>query len=286
MRLLKAVLVLYILVASTDGVAASISFVRATSQYQATEDKGLYHPLNLLDDDPSTIWCSDPEDTSSRIGIEIVFKHKQKLDRVAINPSNKSGSVINSVRISDGNKEVIVDVGTTSAVEVFNQALEGKKYTITIQKVGEQTPESGMPPDVLCLADTLLYLRGSLFGGGASKLQYENLNNQLLGTWNGEPLGAPEKVLTFSADSSWEWVFTPLLGGKSKRLTGEYRFRGKKLFMRKGSVGRWQAIGYKRRRVKIDPEEMGAPKDDYDIISLGKGLGKEIAGEYNNARFQ
>jgi len=77
-----------------------------------------------------------------------------------------------------------------------------------------------------------------------------------------------------------------LLGGKAKRLAGEYRFRGDRLLMRAGEVGRWVDMQYRYRRVKVDPGEMGAASGDYDTISLGKGLGPDLAGDYNNARFE
>jgi hypothetical protein len=37
--------------------------------------------------------------------------------------------------------------------------------------------------------------------------------------------------------------------------------------------------------VPVDPNDLGAPKGDYDVLTLGEGLGKELAGRYNNALF-
>ncbi len=271
---------------ASTAAGAGVSFVRATSQYQRDEDRGRYHPLNLLDDDPDTIWCDAPGDAVDQ-GVDIVFKKKQRIDRVVINPTPKSGRIVSAVRITDGTRIVTVNVGTAPAAEVFSRPLEGTTFTVSIAKVGAPSPQTAVAKDVVCLADTLLYLHSSLFGGGgASKLRYDANLDRLVGEWNGGPLGAPEKTLVFSLDGTWEWTYTPLLGGKERRMVGEYRFRGDRLLMRTGEVGRWTDMQYKFRRVAVDQTEPGAPSGDYDAITLNEGLGKDVAGEYTNARFQ
>ncbi len=269
----------------STAAAAGVSYVRATSQLQRAEDRGRYHPLNLLDDDPETIWCAAPGDAAEQ-GVDVVFKRTQRIDRVVINPTPKSGRVVAAVRISDGTRIVTVNVGTAPAAEVFSRPLEGTTFTISIAKLGAPSPSAEMPNDVVCLADTLLYLRASLFGGGGAKLRYDPKLDQLVGEWNGGALGAPEKTLNFSLDGTWDWTYTPLLGGKAKRSIGEYRFRGDRLLMRAGEVGRWTDMQYRYRRVSVDPSEPGSPAGDYDAIVLDSGLGKDLEGEYTNARFQ
>jgi hypothetical protein len=270
-----------------EALAAGLSHVRATSQYKVKEDRGRYHPLNLLDDDPETVWCTSGETDPESEGIDIAFKRKQRIDRVAINPSTKSGRIVQSVRISDGERSVTVNVGTAPVAEVLKRALEGTTYTIRIASTARAEGNPEAPNNVACLADVLLYARDSLFGGGGGgKLRYDPKMDQLLGAWNGGEIGAPDRKLVLSLDGSWEWTYTPLLGGKPKHLAGEFRLRGDRLLMRTGEVGRWADMQFKYRRVKVDVDEMGAPAADYDLITLNKALGTDLAGDYNNARFQ
>lgn len=273
------------LLVSTPALAAGVSFVRATSQYRA-EDRGRFHPLNLLDDDPSTLWCEGARTDGENEGVEIVFKKKQRIDRVVINPTLRTGRVVSAVRITDGTRIVTVNVGTSPAAEVFSRALEGTTFTISIAVVGPPSREAAVPSDTVCLADTLLYQGKALFGGGAHKLRYDPKVDQLVGGWNGGALGAPEQGLVFSLDGTWEWRYTPLIGGKNKRLGGEYRFRGERLLMRAGEVGRWADVQFRYKRVKVDPGAMGTPLADYELITINGALGKDLAGDYNNARFE
>jgi hypothetical protein len=274
------------LLVSSPALAAGVSFVRATSQYRVADDRGRFHPLNLLDDDPATIWCEGARGDGENEGVEIVFKKKQRIDRVVINPTPMTGRVVSAVRISDGTRIVTVNVGTSPAAEVFNRPLEGTTFTISIAVVGPPSREAAVPSDTVCLADALLYQQKALFGGGAHKLRYEAKVDQLVGGWNGGALGAPEQRLVFSLDGTWEWKYTPLIGGKGKRLGGEYRFRGERLLMRAGEVGRWADVQYRFKRVKVDAGAMGSPLADYDLITVNAALGKDLAGDYNNARFE
>ncbi len=282
--ILRAFSTMAVLLCSGNAVAASVSYVRASSQYMAKEDQGRYHPLNLFDDDASTVWCAS-KDLGQGESIEIVFSRRQKIDRVAINPTAKSGRVVEAVRISDGTSRVTVKVGTAPVAEIFNKPLEGTRYTIEIETLGEATSGEGTIVGTACLADAVLYLRNAYLGGGATKLRYDPNIDRLVGAWQGGALGAPEQSLVFSLDGSWQWTYTPLLNGKPKRLAGEYRFRGERLFMRVGAVGRWVDMQYQRRRVRVDREEMGAPSGDYDLITLGGKLNPALGGDYNNARF-
>jgi hypothetical protein len=282
----KPALVAGLVVVAWAGAArgAPVSFVRATSQLEP-EARGRYHPLNLLDGDPATVWCSAGEEPVNQ-GVDIVFKRKQRIDRVVVTPSTRSGRIVTSVHITDGTRVVTVAVGTTEAAEVFNRPLEGTTYTVSIATVGDYTHAPGVPRESGCLADVQLFLKTSPFGGGAQRLGYDPQVDQLVGAWSGGALGAPEKTLTFSLDGTWDWKFKPLLGGKTKRAAGEYRFRGERLLMRLGEAGRWADVQYRWRRVKTDATEMGAPAADYDEIELNDAVSADLAGLYNNARFE
>lgn len=267
--------------------AAGLAYVRASSQLEASTNRGRYHPLNLLDDDPSTLWCEAAGGGSAGESVEIVFKRKQRIDRIAVNPAFRTGRLVEAVRVSDGLRSITLTIAAGPAVEVLSPPLEGTTYMVSIEKVGAPaaTAEAGGPAGAACVADVLLYWRNHPFGGNAGRLRFDARLDKVAGTWQGGPFGAPEQLLVLALDGTWEWTYTPLLGGKPKRLAGEYRFQEDRLLMRQGEVGRWSDMRIEMRRVRIDPAEPGAPKGDYDVLTLGRALGQALAGEYNNARF-
>jgi hypothetical protein len=270
--------------AAAPASAAGLAYVRASSQLDP-KDHGHYHPINLLDEDPSTTWCEGAEGLGEDENVVIYFKKRQRINRIVVNPATSSGRKIQRLRISDGSNKINIDVGDEGIDQNLSHPLEGQTFEITIAKVAG--PNSGaLPPDVACIADVVLYQGNQPFGGKPNeKIRYDERLDKLLGRWQGGPLGAPEKFIVFSLDGTWEWNFSPLIGGRGRRLSGEYRFRGKRLLMREGEVGRWSDIQLKVERIKVDPDEVGAPSEDYDRMTLQGPLTEAVVGEYNNAKF-
>jgi hypothetical protein len=267
--------------------ADTLAYVRASSQYQ--RDKALegFHPINLLDDDPETIWCEGGEGTGEGEEIRFYFKAPQKIDRIVITPTPKSGRRVSMVRVSDGTNSAAIELADTVAVQPLKKPMEGTTYVLTITQMAEPVVSSKLPNNVACLADVLFYYKNKLFGGKLTpdKFKFDARRDKILGRWQGEPLGAPERFFTFAIDGTWEWSFVPMLGGKSEKISGEYRFRGDRLLMRRGETGRWADVNYKYKRVVADPNDIGAPLGDYDVISINQALGEKFAAEYNNAEF-
>ena len=267
--------------------ADTLAYVRASSQYQ--RDKALegFHPLNLLDDDPDTIWCEGAEGTGEGEEIRFYFKSPQKIDRIVITPTPLSGRRVSMVRVSDGTNNATVELGDSVAEQPLKKPMEGTTYVVTITQMAEPLTTSKLPNNVACLADVLFYYKNKLFGGKltADKFKFDAQRDKILGRWQGEPLGAPERFITFALDGTWEWSFVPMLGGKSEKVTGEYRFRGDRLLMRRGETGRWADVNYKYKRVTADLNDIGAPLGDYDTIRINEVLGEKFAAEYNNAEF-
>ncbi len=266
--------------------AGGLAYLRASSQLDAAADRGRYHPLNLLDEDAATIWCEGDAGLGEGQGITIYFKKKQRIDRMLLVPAESSGRLVTRVKVNDGQNTINVELEGAPVEQVLRRPLEGTTFEITIERVGGPNKGAAHPEDVACLADAVLYM-GKLPWGKApeDKPRYDDKLDKLLGRWNGGPLGAPDKELVFALDGTWEWSFKPLLGGRPKKSTGEYRFRGNRLLMREGEAGRWSDMQWKVERVRIDPDEIGAPLGDYDRIKLGTALGDEMAGDYTNAAF-
>ena len=266
---------------------AGLAYVSASGQ-SAGANAGNFHPLNLLDDDANTVWCAPSPEFGKGQEVTFVFKRNQRIDRIVINPSSRGARMIDTVRFFDGARVVSVAVGAESATNRLDTPLFGDQITMSVERLGEVNNDSPFRgTETVCLADILLYNRDQLFGGKqpAKNMRYDERLDQVLGRWNGGELGAPEKQMTFALDGTWEWSFQPMLGGTKQRASGEYRFRGSRLFMRKGEMGRWSDMGFRFERVSVDPMELGSPRGNYSRFELNSALGDLLGDSYNNAEF-
>lgn len=264
----------------------TLAYVRATSQLQPGEST--YHPVNVLDNDPATIWCEGAESVGDGEELRISFKRPQRIDRLLVGPTPKSGQRVVEVEISDGYSRARVHLEDAYVEQRVSPPMQSPTYTITITKVAGPNPSSdALGKGVACLADVILYWKNRPFGGRAdpATFRYNKYQDRVLGVWNGGPLGAPEKKLAFALDGTWTWSYDPLMGGKSRRMNGEYRFRGDRLLMRRGETGRWSDMQFKIRDVEVNPDDAGAPNGNYTVLDFNDALGPIFAGEYNNAEF-
>ena len=268
--------------------ADTLAYVRASSQHLRSEDGSRYHPLNLLDDDPATIWCEGAPNLGEDQEIEIYFKKPTRIDRLVVGPTPRTGRLIQRVELSDGYNTVGVRLGDAYVEQAFSPPMRGEKYVLRIVRVGGPNKTGAeVSDDVACLGDVLMYFKKRPFGGRLppSTYRHNKYRDRILGNWNGGPLGAPEKFMTFALDGSWTWKYKPLMGGKPKQMSGEYRFRGNRLLMRQGETGRWSDVRFGYNQVTIDKTDPGAPESDYAVISFNDALGKLLEGDYNNAQF-
>jgi hypothetical protein len=274
-------------VATTPALADPLAYVRATSQKDPDAERSVYHPLNLLDDDPKTIWCEGKDGLGEGEEIRFYFKTNQKIDRIVVGPTPSTGRLVRRVKVSDGVNNVTLELAEVYVERTLKAPLSGSYYTVSIEQVGGPNEGAKLGDDVACLADIMFYYKQLPFGGrlAPEKLRYDRMKDHILGRWGGAPLGASESFIIFSLDGTWEWSFEPLLGGKSERMAGEYRFRGNRLLMRRGETGRWADVAFAYERVKVDPNDIGAPLGDYDLIKINTALGDKIANDYNNAEF-
>jgi hypothetical protein len=268
--------------------ADPLAYVRSSSHHERDAKGAPYHPIHLLDDKPDTIWCEGAEGLGEGEEVWMFFKRAQKVDRVVVQPTPKTGRLIERITISDGRNTVPIDLTGGPVEQTFATPMRGEKYTIAIDRVGgPNSSGAAVGPSVACIGDVMLYFRKSAFGGKAkpASFTYDAAKDRILGAWNGEPLGAPEKSLTFTIDGTWTWRYDPLMGRGNKKVSGQYRFRTGRLLMRKGESGRWSDMRFEYRRVNVNPNDPGAPLGDYSVLSFNEALGKELAGEYNDAVF-
>ena len=58
--------------------------MRTSSQLNRAESPAVYHPINMLDDDPATMWCEGAEGYGEGEEIRIFFKRPQKIDKLPV----------------------------------------------------------------------------------------------------------------------------------------------------------------------------------------------------------
>jgi hypothetical protein len=266
--------------------AGSFAYVQASSQLDLDVNPVRYSPYNLLDRDPNSIWCEASPSLGDGQEVRFFFKGSQTVDRIAVTPAAASGRRLEVLRLSDGTSSIKLKVDEGPTETTLTTPLHGTVYVLSIEQVGAPATSSVFGDDVSCLAGFEMYHGDQLVTPGKPRPASDGVALRIVGSWASEPLGAPDSTLTFAIDGTWTWVHKPLMGnGKRKTLEGTYRIKGGHLQMRLGADGRFVDMGLKIRRTPVDPGDMGAPKGDYDVLTLGEGLGKELAGQYNNALF-
>lgn len=286
-RLTGMLTVALVVLAARTAAADPLAYVRTSSQKDRAQAPAQFHPLNLLDEDPATVWCEDAPGMGEKEEVRFYFKGRTRIDRIVITPAVTTGRLVQEIRLSDETNNVKVVLGDATTDQMLSKPLVGSTIVLTIQRVGGPNKSASLDADTACLADVLLYERGNLFGGKIepAKLKFDPMREKVLGRWAGEPFGAPEKYILFALDGTWEWNYEGIIDNKKERLFGEYRFRGDRLLMRRGETGRWADMRFAYKRVAVDPSEPGAPKHDYDSISLNEAVDDKVKGEYNNADF-
>lgn len=269
---------------STALASDNLAYLQASSYLESAPG----HPaLNLLDNDPMSLWCEGDEGSGEGEKVRFFFKRPQSIDRIVIAPAMGGGRKVTSIQVNDGSSSVSLSLKDATVEQRLLQPMSGTEYAVVITRVGQPNKASSLGEDTACLGDVSLYLGNSLFGSNLllTKRRDSAMLNRVLGRWNSAPLGASEKFLTFALDGSWWWTFEPLLGGTTREISGEYRFRGNRLLMRLKPNGRWTDMRFKHVRKKIDPDAIGAPLRDYHLLTLNDALGSELGGQYNNAEF-
>ncbi len=253
--------------------AQSLAFIHAPGD----STHGRHRAAHLLDHKPTTSWC---QPSGQRLGARLEFKGPQKVDRIILVAADDIGRRAVSVRLSDGQHSVVVDVPEhSSSIDLhLSKALLGTTYTLTVERTG--AAQGPLPQlDAACLAELTLYEK-------EHEVTVLAAENGLVGGWNAGPIGGSEGQLTFASDGTWKFLRQPLAGGPNVTLSGTYGIKNRKLWMRKGLRGGVMYVTCKRKRITIDPSEMGAPAADYDQLTLGGELLPELQGSYDNAYFR
>ncbi|MEE8410612.1 MAG: hypothetical protein V3T05_13500, partial [Myxococcota bacterium] len=116
--------------------ADPLAYLRATSQYERDANPAAYHPLNLLDDDSTTMWCEGAPGLGEGEEIRFFFKKEQRIDRIIVGPADGTGRLVRVVKVTDGINSVRIDLGNVYSEMSLKRPLSGSTYVVTIEEVG------------------------------------------------------------------------------------------------------------------------------------------------------
>jgi hypothetical protein len=240
---------------------------------------------DLVDHAPTTAWCVKPTDSAAAApSVQFVFKHPVKVDRIVVTQASDEGLSPLQMAFSSATNQVDFAVDPVQTTQYdLKHAMQGTAFTLQVRR-GE--PLGSASP--ICLAEVALFYRGQELTGpdaDAAQKALQPSATEIVGRWAAGPLGASEATLVVANDGTWSLTQEPLQGAAAAPLAGTYRFVRGRLFMRLGAQGKWLRVQVQRRRVAIDPTDLGAPAGDYDTLRLSGGLPAVLVGTYNNAQF-
>jgi hypothetical protein len=263
--------------------AQALAFVKATQPGSAVAAPPAAE--NLVDHLPNTLWCVTPADSDAAApSVQFVFKHPVKIDRIVVTKTGAEAPtpLQMTFRNTTGQVEMLSSRDQTSEYRLTH-ALQGTAFTLQVRRGGP-----GKNTDPICLAEVALFDQSQeLTGASADAGDHvpQPRATELVGRWAASPLGASEATLVIANDGTWSLIQEPLQGAAAGQLAGTYRVVHGRLSMRLGTQGKWMRVQVERRRVAIDPTDLGAPAADYDTLKLSGSLPAALVGTFNNAQF-
>ncbi len=269
----------FLLVAHAARAAPSVGWVRATGQLDSSTP-GQYTPLNLLDGQPSTVWCTRDADALSE-SLAFGFAEPVALTRLDVTTgnaaSNETFHAFSRVRKlllrgPDGTATLSVEDKLEAQTVQLAKPLHGKNFTLEV--LDTYSAEDPLAP--ACLADVIPFAGATALAGPVlrTRLDYQPLKAAVLGLWYGGPEGAPDRTLTFFLDGSWRSA--PEGSGKGKPSSGKWWTKTGQLWLTLPGAGKVQA----QPQVNVSKDAAGKP-----LLTLSlQGAVGELKQTYRDRR--
>ena len=215
---------------AAPALAGPVGYAQATGYYKKDARPTLYQPLNLLDGQDKTAWCTsgaDPLNDTLTFG----FKGSARIEEVRITTGNnfdestfKDFSRAHKFELKglrDGRKFTVADQRGPQVVPL-NPPLEGARLTLEVLDA-YQADDPEVP---VCITDIIFISGGKPLNGSwmTTRLKYDKAMQPLLGTWFAGYDGAPDRFLSFFYDGTYRYSYEPYdqAKNKPKELTGTY----------------------------------------------------------------
>jgi len=242
--------------------AAEVLYAKSNGDFQGRSNPGRYSALNILDDDPSTVWCS--RGTGKDAEIEVVFTEQAHIEKMSVATGNQqSGATFQSfnrvrrMAVSEGDMVHTVELEDKQG----SQTLNFDPTLATDRLVLKLTAGfRGAGKRHTCISDIVFYKGSRPLNGKQLKSHVKKSRKffDFLDTWVSGPDYSRDRELIFGVSGAYRFLYIPNDPQEtSLRKTGAWRMQGKDPALKLGD--KWIPVKVKRddagRVIKLKVEE-------------------------------
>jgi len=190
--------------------APAVGYVRASGWYERASNPAHYQPLNLVDGDLRTVWCSSGGDALAET-ISFGVGAPVGVDEVRIATGNQADTNAfhtfarprKFVLRTDGRASTFSVADTEGMQTVkLDGPLQGQIFTLEVLDV--EPAED--PAASACISEVQLVSHGKpVPGPKKALLKWNPERARLVGTWYAGDEGNPDKSLSFFLDGTWQF---------------------------------------------------------------------------------
>jgi len=221
-----------------------LGYVQATDWYEHANNPAHFQPLQLVDGNLKTAWCSSTSDAQAD-ALGFGFASVAVVDEVRVGTGNQADTASfhasarprKFVLRTDGRASTF-SVADTEGVQTvkLDQPLQGQVFTLEVLDV-EPAEDPAAPA---CVSEVELVSHGKPVPHPKGKLlKWDPQRQRLLGTWYAGDEGNPDKSLSFFLDGTWQ-LRTVVYDEptRPKTVTGTWGLEKKGLWMKAPTSGK------------------------------------------------
>jgi hypothetical protein len=210
--------------------APAVGYLQASGWYERSSTPAHYQPLNLIDGDLRTAWCSSGGDALAET-LTVGVAAPVAVDEVRVATGNQADANAfhtfarprKFVLRTEGRASTfsVADTEGTQSVKL-DTPLQGTLFALEVLDV-EPADDPAMPA---CISEVQLVSHGKPLANPPKKLLGWNAaRSALMGTWFGGDEGSPDKSLSFFVDGTWQ-ARTVVYGEptRPKLVSGQWGF--------------------------------------------------------------
>lgn len=229
--------------------AGEVLYARSNGDYLGRSRPGQYSALNLLDDDPSTVWCS--AGTGKGAEIEVVFTGQAHIDKMTVATGNQkndksyqSFSRVRQMVVSEDDMVHTVELEDKQGSQTlnFDPTLATNRLVLKL-KAGHR----GSGKRHTCISDIVFYKGGRPLNGKHLKALIKKNKKAFvfIDTWVSGPDYARDRELIFGVSGTYRFLYIPNDPQETDiRKTGSWRMQGKNPSIKEGD--KWVPVKVKR----------------------------------------
>jgi len=221
-----------------------LGYVQATDWFEHASNPAHFQPLQLVDGNLKTGWCSSSADAQAD-ALSFGVASAVVVDEVRVGTGNQADTASfhasarprKFVLRTDGRASTF-SVADTEGIQTvkLDQPLQGQDFTLEVLDV-EPAEDPAAPA---CLSEVQLVSHGKPAPGPKKALlKWDPQRARLLGSWYAGDEGNPDRSLSFFVDGTWQ-LRTVVYGEptRPKTVNGTWGLEKKGLWMKAPSSGK------------------------------------------------